>query len=81
VSCKIKCAEGIAGGLARAHCGVCHETFSRVSNFDQHRVAGQCVAPESVGLVRKGSVWLMPPAADGLNPRFGTSGMGSASDE
>lgn len=34
-----------------SHCGKCHETFTSVSGFDQHRRADQCAYPGNVGLV------------------------------
>jgi hypothetical protein len=43
--------------LHTAHCGSCHRTFSRVSNFDAHRRGGACVDPASRGLVERGGVW------------------------
>lgn len=43
---------------AQAHCSVCHETFSRVSNFDRHRKDGWCQDPTTVGLVlHEARVW------------------------
>lgn len=37
------------GGLAEAHCSLCHHTFSVVRNFDKHfGKAGECVAPALV---------------------------------
>lgn len=41
-------------GIATAHCGGCHLTFSRVSSFDRHRVGGKCKSPAVAGLVRNG---------------------------
>jgi len=32
-------------GLSFAHCSACHRTFSSVTGFDRHRVAGRCVDP------------------------------------
>lgn len=43
-------------GIATAHCGGCHLTFSRVSSFDKHRVGGKCKSPAVAGLVRNGRV-------------------------
>lgn len=39
------------GGVATAHCSVCHRTFSAVSGFDLHRFRGSCMEPTSRGLV------------------------------
>ncbi len=33
------------GGLAQAHCSVCHELFSGVTAFDKHRSKGKCLDP------------------------------------
>lgn len=51
-------------GMARAHCGGCHELFSGPSSFDKHRSAKKgyiCVDPASVGLVQlNDSIWQEP---------------------
>lgn len=44
-------------GLASAHCSACHETFTGVTNFDAHRVGGQCRKPPGVGLMVASRVW------------------------
>lgn len=47
--------------LSAAHCAGCHRTFASVdAGFDTHRVAGRCVAPETVGLRVEGGYWLAP---------------------
>ena len=55
------CAVTWAGDTARAHCGVCHMTFSSPKTFDKHRWAHArghgCNTPESVGLVLQGETW------------------------
>jgi hypothetical protein len=49
------------GGLKRAHCAACHETFSTPNNFDRHRRNFTCLAPEDVGLVHDGEgIWQLP---------------------
>ncbi len=35
------------GGLAMAHCSVCHDTYSGITSFDRHRNRGKCVNPET----------------------------------
>lgn len=54
--CKTRWTSGSA-----AHCTLCHETFTAVSNFDRHRHppqklevqrTGECGWPEDVGLER-----------------------------
>ena len=37
-------------GLATTHCARCHQTFSGVSGFDQHRENGRCLGPAEAGL-------------------------------
>jgi hypothetical protein len=37
-------------GGRTAHCPTCHETFSGVSVFDQHRVGGRCAPPAELGM-------------------------------
>jgi hypothetical protein len=62
-------------GLGMAHCTVCHETFSTVSNFDRHRQpiakGGEraCRPPADAGLVVSvrptgTRVWAMPGRPD-----------------
>ena len=36
------------GRLSEAHCAACHEQFSTVANFDQHRMKGECVWPAAL---------------------------------
>lgn len=38
------------GGYRTAHCASCHETFSGVTVFDEHRKDGICQLPEKVGM-------------------------------
>ena len=48
----------------RARCQKCGEVFSRTSNFDRHRKSGNCVDPESVGLIiteKNGNSWWQQP--------------------
>ncbi|MGW4075947.1 FDXHR family putative zinc-binding protein [Streptomyces asiaticus] len=65
-------------GLGRAHCAVCHRTFSCDSAADKHRkgahgIDRHCVDPATVGLVavRKpwGDMWQNP----GNDSRFANS--------
>lgn len=68
-------------GLARAHCPACHQTFSRDSTADRHRVTVRgvgryCVHPASVGLVARempfGLLWSWPaPGAGADRGRLG----------
>lgn len=75
MSCRDGCG---AVSTRQAHCGACHRTFSRVSNFDRHRVGGECVEPESVGLVLTNGLFRqLPPAVALRNWQSGTSGGGS----
>jgi hypothetical protein len=45
----------------RAHCSVCHMTFSSIKTFDMHRNCKRayniCKSPESVGLALHGGTW------------------------
>lgn len=41
--------------LVWAHCSVCHETFSRVRNFDRHRKNGVCTFGNT--LVEIDGIW------------------------
>ncbi len=36
------------GGLAQAHCSVCHHLFSGVTAFDRHRSRGKCLDPRTM---------------------------------
>lgn len=53
-------------GLKTAHCAAdgCHRNFTTPANFDRHRQHGECLAPETVGLVSSrtpwGTVWHQP---------------------
>ncbi len=73
-SCS-KC-DNTWGGMAQAHCGVCHDTFSGVTAFDRHRSNGKCKSPDTVGLELRTSgatpVWAFPTDVD-YNERFKTS--------
>lgn len=40
-------------GYNTTHCGTCHRTFGGVTYFDDHRRAGECRNPETMGLVLK----------------------------
>jgi hypothetical protein len=42
---------------AIAHCTGCHKTFKSVNAFDQHRKAGKCLDPASIGMSEKDGVW------------------------
>jgi len=64
---------------AQAHCGSCHRTFGGVGNFDRHRVGGQCLSPEGLGLTRERGVWREPMTAEARNRLRGTSGSPSGS--
>lgn len=46
--------------LSQAHCSVCHVTFGGVSLFDDHRKAGECVEPASLGMVERDGIWRRP---------------------
>lgn len=59
-------------GLSVAHCGACHETFSAVGLFDQHRRSGQCVDPATLtGMSRRDGMWRGPEMTDDKRKRFG----------
>ena len=45
-------------GRGAAHCGGCHRTFTSVSAFVAHRRKGECVDPESLGMVRADRQWI-----------------------
>lgn len=50
---------------SQALCTVCHELFSGITNFDDHRKDGWCLAPLSIGLeLKTAGVWgrTMDPA-------------------
>lgn len=54
-------------GMAMAHCGECHETFSTASNFDRHRnkQRGGCFNPADVGLEQNSrGTWKQPGEKD-----------------
>lgn len=51
-------------GAQVAHCGACHRTFTRVSNFDRHRRGGECRHPTEVGLALTGRAYPCWAAAD-----------------
>lgn len=54
-------------------CPVCHELFSTPRNFDRHRDAGWCLAPDSIGLrLNENGVWILR-ASPGQVGRFGGS--------
>lgn len=53
---KCRCGS-VWSGLTRAHCGVCHELFSTVGNFDSHRVSGECVDPTTKNMYNNGYMW------------------------
>lgn len=53
------------GGHRASHCGKCHETFSSLTAFDQHRRGLTCRAPDDSGLVPEDNkhgttVWRLP---------------------
>lgn len=61
-------------GLNAAHCAACHETFTSVSAFDQHRTGSHakgtrhCLTPTDVGLVpadREWKGWSLPGSWSG----------------
>lgn len=54
MSCNADCHKP---HFRQAHCTVCHLTFTGVSNFDDHRVGGECRSPQSIGLTTKDGVW------------------------
>jgi hypothetical protein len=60
--------EATWGGLGRAHCAGCHQTFSVVSLFDKHRSTrgphGSCREPGSMRT--KSGAPVMVLGADGL---------------
>jgi hypothetical protein len=41
VSCNEDCPD-LTYFVARAHCSVCHQTFSTAGGFDLHRKVGSC---------------------------------------
>lgn len=47
------------GGLNTCHCTAkgCHETFSGIQSFDQHRKYRKCQRPQTVGLVQIGRAY------------------------
>lgn len=48
-------------GLAMAHCGCCHETFTTTANFDRHRRDFACREPGAAGLIQDSrGVWHQP---------------------
>lgn len=45
-------------GLARCHCGACHETFAGIKAFDSHQVGGNpCLDPALRGMVAVTKPW------------------------
>jgi hypothetical protein len=45
-------------GLARSHCGGCHETFAGIRAFDLHQVGGNpCLDPAVKGMVEVAKPW------------------------
>lgn len=55
------CCEASWTGLTRAHCTVCHATFSTPANFDLHRRYGRCTDPAERGLVSNDrGIWHQP---------------------
>ncbi len=48
----------LTGYRSRAHCAVCHNTFTGVWAFDQHRVGGQCKLPGK--LINRNGIWGNP---------------------
>lgn len=42
---------------SHAHCTVCHNTFSGVTYFDDHRLNGECINPAALGLVKLDGLW------------------------
>ncbi|WP_425457709.1 hypothetical protein [Catellatospora sichuanensis] len=43
-----------------AHCTVCHNSFSGVTYFDDHRQEGYCLSPVTRGLIRQDDLWASP---------------------
>lgn len=63
-------------GLAEAHCTLCHRQFSTVTNFDAHRVDGQCIEPTKArirgdALREKKTVWGIIYVRDGEHWKTG----------
>lgn len=58
--CSATCTQGWSPGR-RCHCMVCGENFTVVANFDKHRKDGQCLPPESIGMVlNERGIWAKP---------------------
>lgn len=73
------------GGVAQAHCSVCHELFSGVTSFDRHRSGGKCLKPGTMtneeGIpvleLRTGGVapvWAFPTDVDFVERFHGSKG-------
>jgi len=58
------------GSTKRAHCALCHHTFSTPGGFDKHRWAHArghgCKHPSEVGLTERNGTWYI--SLEGDNP-------------
>ena len=58
-------------GAERSHASCCHETFSSLSAFEQHRKGGRCNNPADAGLVARekpyGTLWGWPAPEGGYS--------------
>lgn len=57
-------------GGERSHCGGCCRTYTSLSAFDRHRRGGQCLDPQTAGLIARqkpyGLLWGWPGPDGGM---------------
>lgn len=50
----------LAPANSQCHCSVCHQTIRTVSDFDRHRIGGECLELTELGLVEVDGLWASP---------------------
>jgi len=68
VAC-VTCGQDWTGQLA-CHCGGCHRTFTGITAFDRHQLAGRCCDPTQRGLVPVTKLYWSGWGMPGDDPRF-----------
>lgn len=56
----MSCSDGCrrpSSGSRQSHCSVCHRTFAGLRTFDDHRRAGTCADPTSLGMSDRQGIW------------------------